>query len=252
MAKEDKRSFVLYYEYREHLQILTDEERGKLLMALLDYGATGETQKLEGAALMAFSFITSQMDRDAERYAEKCKKRSEAGKQGGRPRKAKETESATDKPNAPTKAQEKAKKANAFSEKQTKAKKADTDTDNDNDTDNDTDNDINTKTKEPKKSSRKKFIIPSVEEVRAYCRQRNNRVDPEAFVAYYTAKDWMIGKNRMKDWKAAVITWERRAKQADKSLEFNRQMVVDDEFFRKKIGGDDDETRHLETYSGYA
>ena len=140
MAKEDKRSFVLYYEYREHLQILTDEERGKLLMALLDYGATGETQKLEGAALMAFSFITSQMDRDAERYAEKCKKRSEAGKQGGRPRKAKETESATDKPNALTKAQEKAKKANAFSEKQTKAKKADNENDNEDDNENDNDN----------------------------------------------------------------------------------------------------------------
>ena len=143
MAKDDKRSFVLYYDYREHLQILTDEERGKLLMALMDYGVTGEHQKLEGAALMAFSFITSQMDRDAERYAEKCKKRSEAGKQGGRPRKAKDSEDGTDKPIAQSNTQEKAKKANAFIEKQSKAKKADNDNENDtdNDNENDTDND---------------------------------------------------------------------------------------------------------------
>lgn len=142
MAKEEKRSFVLYYDYREHLQILTDEERGKLLMALMDYGMTGEPPKLKGAALMAFSFITSQMDRDAERYAEKCKKRSEAGKQGGRPRKAKATEDATGKPSKESEPKEKAKKANAFPQKQSKAKKAD----NDNGTDNDTDNDNGTDT----------------------------------------------------------------------------------------------------------
>ena len=136
MANDDKRSFVLYYDYREHLQILTDEERGKLLMALMDYGVTREHQKLDGAALMAFSFITRQMDRDAERYAEKCKKRSEAGKQGGRPRKAKDSENGTDKPIARGNTQEKAKKANAFLEKQSKAKKADND--NENGTDNDT------------------------------------------------------------------------------------------------------------------
>lgn len=144
MANDDKKGFLLYYDYREHLQILTDEERGRLLMALLDYGATGQAPKLEGAARMAFSFITSQMDRDAERYAEKCRKRSEAGKQGGRPRKAKASEDGTDKPTAPTEPQEKAKKANAFSEKQSKAKKADTETDTDTDTKKDTDTNTTT------------------------------------------------------------------------------------------------------------
>lgn len=139
MAKEEKKSFMLYYDYREHLQILTDEERGKLLMALMDYGMTGEPPKLTGAALMAFSFITSQMDRDAERYAEKCKKRSEAGKQGGRPRKAKASEDGADKPTAPNNAEEKAKKANGFFEKQTETKKADTETDTDKEKDTDTD-----------------------------------------------------------------------------------------------------------------
>lgn len=57
------------------------------------------------------------------------------------------------------------------------------------------------------KSSR--FVPPSVDEVRAYCQERNNLVDPEKFVDYYTARGWKIGKNAMKDWRAAVRTWER-------------------------------------------
>lgn len=57
------------------------------------------------------------------------------------------------------------------------------------------------------KSSR--FVPPSVDEVRDYCQERNNLVDPEKFVDYYTARGWKIGKNSMKDWRAAVRTWER-------------------------------------------
>lgn len=116
MAQDAKKGFVLYYDYRKHLALLKDEERGKLLMALLDYGEHGTQPELEGAALMAFSFIQAQMDRDAEKYAETVKKRSEAGKQGGRP---------------PKDTGGKAKKANAFYEKQSEAKKGDTVTDTD-------------------------------------------------------------------------------------------------------------------------
>lgn len=54
------------------------------------------------------------------------------------------------------------------------------------------------------------FKPPTVEEVRTYCQERGNKVDPEEFVDFYKAKDWMIGKNKMKDWKAAVRTWEKR------------------------------------------
>lgn len=56
---------------------------------------------------------------------------------------------------------------------------------------------------------RKKFIKPTVEEVRNYCIERKNNVDPEKFIDFYESKDWYIGKNKMKDWKAAVRTWER-------------------------------------------
>ena len=54
-----------------------------------------------------------------------------------------------------------------------------------------------------------RFVAPTVEEVAQYCRERGNSVDPESFVDFYTAKDWKIGKNTMKNWQAAVRTWEK-------------------------------------------
>ena len=59
---------------------------------------------------------------------------------------------------------------------------------------------------------------PSVEEVERYCRERGNRVDARKFVDYYTANGWKVGKNQMKDWKAAVRTWETREHSEKKYL----------------------------------
>ena len=55
----------------------------------------------------------------------------------------------------------------------------------------------------------KKFIPPSLEQVQEYCAERKNNVDAGRFIDFYSSKGWMIGKNKMKDWKAAVRTWER-------------------------------------------
>lgn len=57
--------------------------------------------------------------------------------------------------------------------------------------------------------NRKRFTAPTIEDVKAYCKERGNRVDPERFIDYYTSNGWKVGKNPMKDWKAAVRTWER-------------------------------------------
>ena len=54
------------------------------------------------------------------------------------------------------------------------------------------------------------FTPPSIDEVSAYCTERNNGIDPQHFVDFYEAKGWLVGKNKMKDWKAAVRTWEGR------------------------------------------
>lgn len=57
---------------------------------------------------------------------------------------------------------------------------------------------------------RKRFIPPSTEEVIKYCMERGNSVNPHAFLDFYQSKNWMIGKNKMKDWRAAIRTWEQR------------------------------------------
>lgn len=57
---------------------------------------------------------------------------------------------------------------------------------------------------------KEKFLKPSFEELKTYCNERNNKVDPEAFINYYDSVGWKVGKNKMRDWKAAVRTWERR------------------------------------------
>lgn len=181
-----KDSFVLYTKYLANIQALSMEQRGMLFTSLMLYASGQEPEEMDPVTAMAFSFIKSQMDKDIEKYNETCAKRSEAGKLGGRPKK-----------------QEEAKKANGFSEnqkKQGKAKKADNEYEYEYDNDNDL---LKENTK------RKVFSTPTVDDVRAYCLERNNKVDPQQFVDFYESKGWMIGKNKMKDWKAAVRTWER-------------------------------------------
>lgn len=63
----------------------------------------------------------------------------------------------------------------------------------------------------------KRFYPPTLDEVKQYCEERNNNIDPMAFIDFYSSKGWMIGKNRMKDWKAAVRTWERKRKEQFKA-----------------------------------
>lgn len=60
-----------------------------------------------------------------------------------------------------------------------------------------------------------KFSPPTLEEVRAYCLERGNNVDPQRFMDYYTSNGWRVGKNPMRDWKAAVRNWERGDKTSD-------------------------------------
>lgn len=118
----EKNSFVMYAEYLKHIQKMDMEQRGELFTAILCYAVGEPVPVLDSAADMAFSFIQERMDRDCEAYAEKCRKRSESGKLGGRP-----------KANGFSEKQTKAKKANGFSEKQ---KNPDTDNEPDTDIDN--------------------------------------------------------------------------------------------------------------------
>lgn len=69
----------------------------------------------------------------------------------------------------------------------------------------------NIRIKELKNNSVGRFSPPSVEEVKFYCMERENNVDAQRFVNFYEMKGWMVGKNKMKDWKAAVRTWEGKS-----------------------------------------
>ncbi len=59
-------------------------------------------------------------------------------------------------------------------------------------------------------SNKGRFKKPDLLDIKNYCLERKNNVDAEAFIDFYDSKDWKIGKNKMKDWKAAIRTWERR------------------------------------------
>jgi hypothetical protein len=63
------------------------------------------------------------------------------------------------------------------------------------------------------------FKKPTLEEVKQYCLERNNGIDAETFIDFYESKGWLVGKTKMKDWKACVRTWERNKKTAAKQKE---------------------------------
>ena len=120
---KEKKSFILYFDNAKQINMLTDEQAGKLIKAIYQFAVTGEETEFDDIALnIVYGFITDNIRRDTEKYQEVCMRRAENGKKGGRPPKAE--------------------KANGFSEKQTKAKKADNENDIDNKNDIDNDNDI--------------------------------------------------------------------------------------------------------------
>ena len=84
-------------------------------------------------------------------------------------------------------------------------------------------------------SGAKRFSPPSFDDVKSYCQERENGVDPQAFVDWYTSNGWKVGKNPMKDWKAAVRTWER--KEANHGRNGSADSAVESQKFRD-IGTD--------------
>lgn len=111
----DNAVFLVYKDWETLFNTLdSNEEAGELIKALFAFAKRGEIAEFSGALKMAFIFMSQQLDRDGHKWEETCNSRSEAGKKGGRPLKAKES-----------------KKTNCFSENQNKAKEADKDTDTD-------------------------------------------------------------------------------------------------------------------------
>lgn len=78
------------------------------------------------------------------------------------------------------------------------------------------------------KTTTKRFIKPTLEEVKNYCNERNNKINAEYFIDYYEANGWKVGKNSMKDWKAAIRNWERRENTTNTNKKPIRQEIVPD------------------------
>ena len=77
-----------------------------------------------------------------------------------------------------------------------------------------------------KESSVKRFVKPTLSEVKEYCESRHNGLDAEAFIAYYESVGWKVNTKPMRDWKAAVITWEKRRQQSGGKVygkDYNKQ-----------------------------
>ena len=188
----DKKSFVMYESWGAAIEKMSNEQAGELIKAIYAYQKDPDAVPEDPALAFVFELIKQQLDADGQRYKEACAARSEAGKKGGRP-----------KTNASDKKQmvsEESKKSKCFSEK---AKKADND--------NEYDNDLKENTLEGVKE--KRFAPPTLQEVKDYCLKMGyTHVDAERFIDYYASNGWMVGKNRMKDWKAVVRNWDRSEK----------------------------------------
>jgi hypothetical protein len=94
-----------------------------------------------------------------------------------------------------------------------------------------------TDTNKKEKKEKNIYIRPTLEEVTAYCLERKNGINPKMWIDHYTANGWMVGKNKMKDWKAAVRTWENSSGNAAagtkrKESEVYQRGSLKDEDFR--------------------
>ena len=170
---------------------LTDEQLGKFLRIYYQMQLTGDTDvdSEDPMVDMMLEVVREQVTFDVRSYERKCEANKENGEKGGRPA----------KPEEPNKTQQNPTKPNSR------------DSDSDTEIDSEIEPEIGIDSERLRSGeSKKRFRPPTVEEVEAYCFERNNKVDAERFVDYYTANGWKVGKNPMKDWKAAVRNWERK------------------------------------------
>ena len=90
------------------------------------------------------------------------------------------------------------------------------------------------------KESIKKFIKPTIEEIEEYCKERKNGINANVFYDFYESKNWYVGKNKMKDWKACIRTWEQRSNK-NKTIEknvpdwFNKEIKKEEGMSRDEV-----------------
>ena len=210
----ERESFVFYRSFYEGIKELPRDIQGEVLTAIMEYGLNGVTTENQKQITKAmFALIKPQLDANNQRF--------ENGKKGGRPKaNCNQTETET----KPKQNRNKTKHEpnvndnvnvndNDISFLEKKKQKSDA-TVSDLVENENSESPIETlqTPKEQSGGGRKRFIIPTPEEVQAYCDERKNDISGQQFCDFYSSKGWKIGKEPMKDWKAAVRTWEMRRK----------------------------------------
>ena len=173
MAK-NKKSFILYCDQQGVFNKLPDEIAGKLIKHIFAY-VNDENPPCDDLLLsIAFEPIKTQLKRDLVKYEDYIEKQSVNGSKGGRPKKANETQ-----------------KTQAFFEEPKKA-----------------DNVIVIVNDNEKEISKKGFVKPTIEDVKTYMKELGMNDISERWMSHYESNGWLVGKNKMKDWKASVRTWK--------------------------------------------
>ena len=184
MAKE---YVPIFLDWLEVTQDLLPEEKGNLIDAVIAYAAGLEYEHyLSGGCKIAFRFLKGQVDRNNAISDQ----RSKAGSN-----KKEQTET---KENKQEQMETKENKQEQTESNLPKEKEKDKEKENN---------------KENNKEKSGRFTPPTIEQVKEYCQERGNAVDPDRWFNYYSSNGWKVGKNPMKDWKAAVRTWENNEKQ---------------------------------------
>lgn len=176
-------SFVFYRSFADAIAGLPPEEYKKVMQAIIGYALDGTEPTAGGIEYTVFCLVKPQIDANNKRY--------ENGKKGGRPITKQE----------PNNNQDVTKKKPSNNQDVTNPQP--------NVYVNVNDNDIKKKDTNVSKEKASRFKPPTVTEVENYCREKEYRIDCERFVDFYRSKDWMVGKNKMKDWRAAVRNWAR-------------------------------------------
>ena len=176
-------SFVFYRSFADAIAGLPPEEYKKVMQAIIGYALDGTEPPAGGIEYTVFCLVKPQIDANNKRY--------ENGKKGGRPITKQETSN------------------NQDVTKKKPSNNQDVTNPQPNVYVNVNDNDIKKKDTNVSKEKASRFKPPTVTEVENYCREKEYRIDCERFVDFYRSNDWMVGKNKMKDWRAAVRNWAR-------------------------------------------
>ncbi len=178
----------VFTDFLEVAAPLSDEERGRLFMAMLNYALDGSLPELTGNERFVWAVAKQHIDREVAAYKTKVEADRRNGRKGAAIRWSKVAKDGDPYPDHSQDSQ-------------------DNDNEKEKNNDNDKDNDSLSST-EPRLTAEEREKKPSLEEVMSFSQEAGLNVDVQYFYNYYEANGWYIGKRPMKDWKAAVRSWE--------------------------------------------